>query len=74
MSDDGSRPPAGLTDEQEDQLAALRVEHRRLESEIETLQINGSDDFSVMSLKRRKLQVKDEIAWLLARITPDIIA
>ena len=74
MSDEGAGTPTGLTDEQEEQLSTLRDEHRRLDREIEALQASGANDLSIMTLKRRKLQVKDEIAWLMARITPDIIA
>ena len=55
-------------------LSHLRAEHRQLDAEIESLQLLGKSDFEIMNLKRRKLQIKDEIAWLVAKIRPDIIA
>ena len=56
------------------QLSDLRQEHRRLDAEIEALQLQGEPDLKVMTLKRKKLQIKDEIAWMMTRLRPDIIA
>ena len=46
-------------------LAELEAQHRALEEEItEALEHPSSDDMKIAELKRRKLQVKDEIARL----------
>ena len=46
-------------------LAELEQRHRMLEAEIADAQQHPStDDFKLAELKRRKLQVKDEIARL----------
>ena len=51
----------------EQQLAELERRHQVLEKEIEeALAHPGTDDLTVTELKRRKLQVKDEIAKLTA--------
>lgn len=59
---------------EETRLSSLRQEHRRLDAEIEAMQLQGENDLRLMSLKRRKLQLKDEIAWLMTKTRPDIIA
>jgi hypothetical protein len=47
------------------QLAELEQRHRMLEDEIaEALRHPSTDDFTLAELKRRKLQVKDQIAQL----------
>ncbi len=56
------------------QLEELRARHRALDAEIEQLESTGLDDIKVMGLKREKLRVKDRIAWLSSKLTPDIIA
>lgn len=46
-------------------LAELEAQHRALENEIsDALAHPSSDDMKIAELKRRKLQVKDEIARL----------
>ena len=46
-------------------LAELEQRHRMLEDEInDALQHPSTDDFKIAELKRRKLQVKDQIALL----------
>lgn len=46
-------------------LAELEAQHRALEEEInEALAHPSTDDIRIVELKRRKLQVKDEIARL----------
>jgi hypothetical protein len=46
-------------------LVELEQRHRMLEDEInEALQHPSTDDFKLAELKRRKLQVKDQIARL----------
>lgn len=56
------------------QLEELRTRHRTLDAEIDQLESTGIDDIKVMGLKREKLRVKDRIAWLSSKLTPDIIA
>ena len=56
-------------------LERLRQEHRDLDAAIEALTaVAGSDVLQVQRLKKRKLKLKDEIAWLESRLVPDIIA
>lgn len=56
-------------------LALLKIEHRRLDAEIESLRVAGSvDQIEVARLKKRKLALKDEIAALADTIVPDILA
>jgi hypothetical protein len=55
-------------------LHELRSEHRDLDSVIARLSDSLSDQLPVQRLKKRKLKLKDEIAWLESRIVPDIIA
>lgn len=58
-----------------ERLAALRLEHEALNSEVDILTENGVvDQLKVARLKKEKLRLKDEIARLEDRITPDIIA
>lgn len=58
----------------EARLVELRLRHRQLDEEIDALAAAGDQVFRVMALKREKLRVKDQIAWLVERLTPDIIA
>jgi len=54
------------------QLAELRLEHRRLDEEVERLQASiASDELAVKRLKRRRLQLKDAIARLESALIPD---
>jgi hypothetical protein len=55
-------------------LEAMRERHRELDEEIAKFEASGEQPFHVMGLKREKLRVKDRIAWLSSRLTPDIIA
>ncbi|MGE0047105.1 MAG: YdcH family protein [Hyphomonadaceae bacterium] len=56
-------------------LAELREEHRALDAAIEALSSqSGGDALQVARLKKRKLQLKDQIIWAENQITPDIIA
>lgn len=55
--------------------AALREEHSRLDQALHELQTSASyDQIAIMRLKRRKLCLKDEIAYWEDQLTPDIIA
>lgn len=56
-------------------LEVLRREHRDLDDAIEALQERrGADMLTLRRLKKQKLALKDKIASLEDRITPDIIA
>ncbi len=56
-------------------LHELRSEHRDLDTVIARLAEQGSlDQIQVQRLKKRKLMLKDEIAWLENRLIPDDIA
>lgn len=55
-------------------LEAMRDRHRQLDEEIAALEASGERLFEIMGLKREKLRVKDRIAWLSSKLTPDIIA
>lgn len=56
-------------------LERLRAEHRDLDVAIETMTESPlADQLAVKRLKKRKLALKDEIARIEDRLTPDIIA
>lgn len=55
-------------------LEALRREHHDLDVAIDALQERGTDPLSVKRLKKQKLALKDRIAMIEDRLTPDIIA
>lgn len=56
-------------------LSELREEHRALDAAIEALIFqSGSDGIQVARLKKRKLALKDQIAWIEDQLRPDIIA
>jgi hypothetical protein len=57
------------------QLAQLRQEHRDLDAAIEALHNSpGADLLQVQRLKKRKLQLRDQIIVIEDQLTPDIIA
>ena len=57
------------------ELIHLHQKHRDLDSAIEALQkVINSDLLSITRLKRNKLALKDEIARIVDKLTPDIIA
>ena len=55
-------------------LEVLRQEHRDLDMAIDALAEKGADQLAVQRLKKKKLQLKDQIAKLQDLVTPDIIA
>lgn len=55
-------------------LEALRGEHRDLDEAIGALAERDGDTLTVRRLKKQKLALKDRIAALEDRLTPDIIA
>ena len=57
------------------QLDSLQREHRDLDDEVNALTMcRVVDQLKVMRLKRRKLQLKDQIFRLEDMLNPDIIA
>lgn len=61
--------------EAETLLQRLKVEHRRIDQEIEALLETGvADMLKVKRMKKIKLSIRDQIAYLENQVTPDIIA
>ena len=57
------------------ELERLREEHRDLDAAIVALQAAGpGDQLQVQRLKKRKLVLRDRIAFMEDALTPDIIA
>jgi hypothetical protein len=68
-----------MTDEEERELGAelarLQQEHRDLDAAIDALHQSPAPDLlRLQRLKKRKLQLRDRIAFIEDQITPDIIA
>ena len=58
-----------------ERLVALQVEHRDLDAVIQRLaQDSTHDQLQLTRLKRRKLLLKDQMAWLERQIDPDVSA
>jgi hypothetical protein len=56
-------------------MVMLKIEHRRLDEEIERMRMSGNcDQLELARLKKRKLHLRDEIEQVADRITPDILA
>ncbi len=56
-------------------LEALKREHRDLDAAIHALEEKGTaDQLTLRRLKKQKLVLKDRIALIEDRLTPDIIA
>ncbi|MGL4974466.1 MAG: YdcH family protein [Bosea sp. (in: a-proteobacteria)] len=59
----------------EAELRRLREEHRDLDFAIDALEKMGaSDQLQVQRLKKRKLHLRDRVAYIEDQLTPDIIA
>ena len=57
------------------ELQVLKSEHRDLDEAIRALQERSTADaLTIQRLKKRKLQLKDMIAYIEDRLFPDIIA
>jgi hypothetical protein len=57
------------------ELERLKQEHRDLDAAIEALtSVSGSDRLQVQRLKKRKLQLRDQIKRIEDQLFPDIIA
>ena len=60
------------TNELRVKLEELRSEHRDLDTVIARISEQGPvDQLQIQRLKKRKLGLKDEIAWLESRLIPD---
>ena len=58
-----------------ERLVTLQVEHRDLDAVIQQLVLDPKrDDLQVTRLKRRKLLLKDQIAWIERQIDLDVLA
>jgi len=55
-------------------LHELRSEHRDLDTVIARISTGRVDQLQLQRLKKRKLMLKDEVAWLESRLIPDNIA
>lgn len=54
------------------QLDDLKDQHRQLDEEIRQIQLAGqADEMAIARLKKRKLQLRDQIATLEVEIYPD---
>jgi hypothetical protein len=77
-SDDPGRKNGGLLTDRDSllrKLHELRSEHRDLDTVIARLPESGPiDQLHLQRLKKRKLLLKDELAWLESRLIPDSIA
>ncbi|MBT6095489.1 MAG: DUF465 domain-containing protein [Rhodospirillaceae bacterium] len=63
------------TTEIERRIIELQTEHRDLDEVIDQLLASSlHDQLQVQRLKKRKLQLKDQISYLEAQLVPDIIA
>lgn len=57
------------------ELVRLQQEHRDLDTAIAALELSPARDLlQLQRLKKRKLQLRDRIAFIEDQITPDIIA
>ncbi len=62
-------------DDPQEVMVLLKSEHRRLDDDIERMRLSGNcDQLELARMKKRKLHLRDEIAQLADRITPDILA
>jgi hypothetical protein len=56
-------------------LASLKLQHRDLDEAISAFEASAQrDQLALTRLKKRKLQIKDEIARIEDQLLPDIIA
>ena len=73
-----ARPIRGTMPAERDSLLRrlheLRSEHRDLDTVIARIEDSRYDQLQLQRLKKRKLKLKDEIAWLESQLVPDIIA
>ena len=81
MVDDTNTPandapsPEEIEARMRERLGELRREHRALDREIDAARETGMVDMlAVARMKKVKLRMKDQIAWLEDQLTPDTIA
>jgi hypothetical protein len=68
-------PEPPVTETIVSQLTELRTEHRDLDQAIAQLAANiEADELSIKRLKKRKLRIKDMIAYLENKLIPDLDA
>lgn len=73
MDDDKLAP--GEADLIRGEIAALREEHQDLDDAVRALEgLPQPDQLQIARLKKKKLTLRDQIAKLEDRLTPDIIA
>lgn len=70
MSEKGSDSAISIAE----RLSKLRLAHQDIDRRIQALTAQGGMDLELMSLKRQKLRLKDEIERLVDSSLPDIIA
>lgn len=59
----------------QDRIFELQTEHRDLDQVVQTLSLdNTADQLLLRRMKKRKLQLKDQIAQLKSRLIPDLNA
>jgi hypothetical protein len=59
----------------EQRILQLKIEHRDLDDVIRRLADQpGYDQLQLQRLKRRKLLLKDQVAWLERQVDPDVPA
>jgi hypothetical protein len=64
-----------MNDDHPSMLEALKAEHRQLDERIRLLSSEPTgDQLEIARLKRRKLQLKDQIQLIVDSSIPDIIA
>lgn len=56
------------------ELEEFRREHRDLDEAIRALEMTAGDQLTIRRFKKQKLILKDKIAQIEDRLTPDIIA
>lgn len=75
MASQDAEPQSQGAQDPASRLAALRTEHRDLDSAIDALSnMSTSDDVQLARLKKRKLRLKDEIKILEGMAVPNITA
>lgn len=59
----------------ENRLLELELEHRDLDAAIHRLSENPAhDQVGLRRMKKRKLLLKDQIAWVARQLDPDVLA
>lgn len=65
----------GLRAQFEARMLELEIEHRDLDAAIHRLSVDPvHDQLALQRMKKRKLLLKDQIAWIARQMDPDILA